>query len=65
MDSAENVWISDTGSGGLISKYGPYPSQNRVAEQSGGGQFGYGGIYIESLGINSTNGYLYVGDSGP
>jgi hypothetical protein len=63
VDSADNAWISDPGNGGRIFQYNAYPSQTLESTQTGGGH--YGPTYIESFGVNSVNGYLYVGDSGP
>jgi phosphodiesterase/alkaline phosphatase D-like protein len=62
VDSADNVWISDTGTG-VVSKYDPFPSENKIGEQDGEGH--WGGFYIRSLAIDSTNGYFYMADSGP
>ena len=64
VDSNNNVWISQPeGGGGLISEYNAYPSTVKVSEQTGGGH--YGPTYIRSLAVDSSNGYLYVADSGP
>ncbi len=62
LDSADHVWVSDTGNKGLISEYDAYPSQTLLSQQSGGGQFKCGGFYILSLAVGS-NGDLYAADS--
>jgi len=61
IDSSNNAWISDPGHGGLITEYNS--SSAKIGEQTGEGH--YGAHYIWSLALDSTNGYLYVADSGP
>jgi len=63
IDSANHVWVSDTGDKGLVSEYSAYPSQTLLNQQNGGGHFGCGGFYILSLAVDSSNGNLYTGDS--
>ena len=62
VDGSDDVWITDTGTG-VISEQDPYPSQTKIGEQTGGGQFG--ATYLWSIGLNDSTGYLYVADSGP
>lgn len=64
VDPADDVWITDPGNGGLISEYGPYPSQAKLSEQDGGGQFA-SGEQIRSLALSATTNRLFVADSAP
>ena len=64
FDSGDNFWVSQPeAGGGAIFKYDPYPSQTKLAEQTGEGH--YGATYIQSIAVDSFNGFLYVADSGP
>ena len=64
VDSTDDVWVSDIGNNGLITEYDPYPSETKLAEQTGSSAPDWNGYQIRSLAANSANGYLYVADSG-
>lgn len=62
IDGQGDVWISDPGNQGLISKFDPYPSTVREGEQSGGGNYGNGGGLIYGLAIGDLDNDLYVAE---
>ena len=63
IDDQDQVWVSDTGAGGLIPKLDA--DGNLLGQESGDGHFGYGGLYIRSLAVDALNDHLFVADSGP
>jgi hypothetical protein len=62
VDGSNNLWVSDTGNGGLISKFSS-TGTFVPPQQDGGGKFGCGGSFVRSLDLNDTSGTLYVADS--
>ena len=60
VDAAGNVWIASGNSNEAkhITEYSPYPSMTKEQEWNGEGQLECG--QIESIAVNSVNGYVYV-----
>ena len=61
IDSADNVWVSDPGDGGLISEFSSYRQPGLHTNRWGA--FSGGGGYIRSLAVDGSNDDLYVADS--
>ncbi len=56
----DKVWVSSV-QNGVVSTYDAFPSQTRLAEQTGGGGIWGGGYMVRSLAVSAANEFLYVG----
>lgn len=58
IDGNDGVWVSDL-KNGLISQYAPWPSQQKLSTQNGGGIWG-GALQVRSLAVSAANEFLYT-----
>ncbi len=62
IDGQGNVWVSDPGHEGVIDKYDAFPSQTKLGEQSGGGNYGNSGELIFGIAVDNASDELYVAE---
>ncbi len=59
----DQVWVSDTGSG-VISQWTPFPSQEKLGDQDGGGRWSSGETGPRGPAVSAQTGFLIAGELG-
>ena len=59
IGARDQVWVSDTANGSLLSQYDAYPSQSKIGQQSGSGSWG-GLTAVRGPAVSAVNGFQYA-----
>jgi hypothetical protein len=55
----DEVWVSDTGNGSLLSQFDAFPSQTKIGQQTGSGLWG-GLTAVRGHAVSEVNNFLYA-----